>query len=84
LAKPSKNHTFCGICRQHYDDYFTHINDQPHKDRLTKGKIEKTISSLVKILQKKDKRIAKTTKSVATPSKRGRPAKKQAKKVERV
>ena len=26
VAKPSKNHTFCGICRQHYDDYFTHVN----------------------------------------------------------
>lgn len=38
----------------------------------------------MKILQKKDKRIAKTAKPVITPTKRGRPSKKEVKIVQQI
>ena len=48
--KPSKNHTFCGICRHHYEEYLTHIATEEHQEKLKKAKFEKNVSSFAKIL----------------------------------
>jgi hypothetical protein len=48
-----------------------------HSSRIKKAKYDKNVNSFVKILEKKDKRIAKMTKTAQPPVKRGRPAKKQ-------
>lgn len=62
VPRPSKNHSFCGICRVHYEDYLTHIGLEIHQENIKKAKFEKNINILNKILVKKDKREAKKLK----------------------
>lgn len=38
VPKPSKNHSFCGLCRLHFEDYLTHLELEVHRDNLKKAK----------------------------------------------
>lgn len=62
VPKPSKNHSFCGLCRLHFEDYLTHLELEVHRDNLKKAKFQKSISTLFKILVKKDKRVERQAK----------------------
>ncbi len=65
VAKPSKNHCFCGLCRVHFEDYLTHIMLEIHKENVKKAKFDKKITSLTSILKKKDQRLEKQLKKLA-------------------
>ena len=78
MPKPSKNHTFCGICRVRYEDYQEHTQGSVHTEKLKKAKYGKNIDNFMKLLQKKEKRIVKDKKNpTEAPVRRGRPPKKQ-------
>ena len=76
VPKPSKNHTYCGICRVRYEDYLEHVAGIVHSQKIKKAKYAQNIDKFVKILQKKNKRIEKQKKIESKPARRGRPPKK--------
>ena len=84
VPKPSKNHTYCGICRVRYEDYMEHVAGEIHSDKIKKAKFDQNIKQFMKVLQKKEKRIVKDKKPTVAQVRRGRPPKKQQPKPQQV
>ncbi len=59
---PSKQNSFCCVCKSHYDDYLTHLAMPRHIELSNKNKFWKEINKLCNGFNKKQ-------------TKRGRPRK---------